>query len=158
MMLLCCNPFNRRHYCLPVRVRDAPGCAQDSLMFARGRPHHSIRSDILISARLLHLCFGLLCISNFLSLLGSLPSIVELFIAFMGRVEKFLVVSCLEIFRREYQIEITLMFALVVVSFAKFLSPELLPLFWCDLYLAFYGSALELERFLLFEFHLFEVA
>lgn len=148
----------RRNYRLSCWVDDAPRRTRQSLSrFYWWRSHNAIRSNLLIGTSLLQFGFSLFCISSFLTLLFSLPTIVKLFVTFMWSVKKFLVIFCLELFRRKYQIVVTWVLTLIRVPLAKFLCSHLLFLFGGDLYLTFDSSALEFKGFLPFELHLFVV-
>jgi len=75
----------------------------------------------------------------------------------VGRVEEFLIVSCLELFRRKDQVKVTHVLLLVKVALPQLLGSHFLSFLRSYLSLALDGPALEFEGFLLFVLHFLEV-
>ena len=156
ILLLLLNSFTRVD-ALTIRSMDTSGCTLHPGL-PGWRSLNTIWRHLLVSLRLLSLSRFLLGRLRFLSFLGSLASIVKLFVAIVGRIKELLKVLRFEFLRWENYLEVATMLCFIVVSFAKFLCSNVVFFFLGNLSFSFDGSALKLKGFLLLENHLFVVA
>ena len=124
---------------------------------SRWRSLNSIRCHLLASSSLLRLGLLLLRLSLLLSFLSSLSSIIEIFIAVVGRLQKLLIIFSLKLLGRKDDLEITAVLGFIVVPLAQFLCSNVILFFLRYLCLSFNCTALELESLLLLVYHLFVV-